>query len=114
MPASERLSRLAPYAERLLDDDGVQDQIDRAFSNLRSATRRARGQGAKQAVNDRKTWRQLGAATIAGTEIVRALREPPPRKRHRGRRLAVLSLLAGAAVLSYRQLEASNPKPPDE
>src|ERR1700729_3465490 len=110
MPASEQLSRLAPYAKRLLDDDSVQNQIDRAFSNLRSGTKRARSKGAKKAVSDRKTRRQLSAAALATTQIVRALRKPPPPKRHGGRRLAVLSLLAGGAVAGYRRLSAATPR----
>jgi hypothetical protein len=113
MPASEQLSRLTPYAQRLLDDDAVRDQIDRAFSHLRSGAGRARKKGAKKAVTDRKTRRQLSAAAIATTQIVRALREPPPTTRHRGRRLAVISALAGAAVISYRQRSAGDPKTTD-
>jgi hypothetical protein len=114
MPASDQLSRLAPYAQRLLDDDAVQGQIDRAFSNLRSGAKRARGKGPKQAASDRKTRRQLTAAAVATTQIVRALREPSPPKRHRGRRVAALSLLAGAAVVGYRQLSAATPKSQDD
>jgi hypothetical protein len=114
MPASERLSRLAPYARRLLDDDMVQNQIDRAISNLRGGTRRARGKGAKKAVSDRKTRRQFSAAAAATTQIVRALREPPPPKRHLARRVAALSLLAAGATVGYRRLSAATPASGDE
>jgi len=114
MPAPERLSRLAPYAERLLNDDAVQDQLDRAFSNLRSGSRRARGKGARKGVGDRKTRRQLSAAAVATTQIVRALREPPPPTRHLGRRLAVVSLVAGGAMIGYRRLSGATPASPDE
>ena len=114
MPASEQLSRLAPYANRLLNDDAVQDQLDRAFSNLRGGSKRARGKGAKKAVSDRKTRRQLSAAVMATTQIVRALREPPPPKRHLGRRLAVVSLIAGGAMVGYRRLSDATPGSPDD
>jgi hypothetical protein len=114
MPASEQLSRLAPYAKRLLDDDSVQNQIDRAFTNLRNGAKRARGKGAKKAVGDRKIRRQLSAAAVATTQIVRALRTPPPPKRRGGRRLATLSALAGVVLVSYRRLSAATPRSPDD
>jgi hypothetical protein len=114
MPASEQLSRLAPYAKRLLDDDAVQDQFDRAFSNLRSGTRRARGKGAKKAVSDRKTRRQLSAAAVATTQIVRAVRQPPPPERHLARRFVAISLLAAGATVGYRRLSAATPASADE
>ncbi len=114
MDASQQLSRLAPYARRLLDDDALQDQFDRAYVNLRDGTKRARGKGAKQAVGDRKTRRQLGAAAAAATQIVRALREPEPPKRHLGRRILVLSGIAGGAVVGYRQLTGTAAQTPAE
>lgn len=114
MPASEHLSRLAPYTKGLLDDDMVQNQIDRAFSNLRSGTKRARVKGAKKAVSDRKTRRQFSAAAVAATQIVRALRQPPPPKRHLARRLAVISLLAAGATVGYRRLSAATPASGDD
>lgn len=109
MPASEQLSRLAPYAQRLLDDDAVQDELDRAFSHLRSGAGRVRRRGAKNAVSDRQTRRQLSAAAIAIIQIVRALREPRPSRRRRGRQLAMLSALAGAAAVGYRRRSATTP-----
>jgi hypothetical protein len=114
MPASEQLSRLTPYARRLLNDDAVQDQLDRAFSNFRDGSKRARSKGAKKAVSDRKTRRQLSAAAMATTQIVRALREPPPPERHLGRRLAVVSLIAGGAAIGYRRLSGATPGSPDD
>ncbi len=114
MPVSENLSRLAPYAKRLLDDDMVQNQIDRAFSDLRSGTKRARGKGAKKAVSDRKTRRQFRAAAVATTQIARALRQPPPPKRHPARRLAAISVLAAGATVAYRRLSAATPASRDE
>jgi hypothetical protein len=113
MPASEQLSRLAPYAIPLLDDDAVQDQLDRLYSNLRDGIGRARGKGAKKAVGDRRTRRKLGAAAAAATQIARRLREPEPPKRHLGRRLAVLSVVAGGAMIGYRRLSSSTPRSPD-
>lgn len=110
MSASDQISRLGPYAVRMLDDDAVRDQFDRAFSNLRDGSRRARSKGAKKAVADRKTRRQLSAAAMAATQIVRALKEPEPPKRHLGRRALGLSVVAGGAVIGYRRVSGSSPE----
>jgi hypothetical protein len=107
MPATEQISRLAPYARRLLDDDYVQDEFDRLFTNLRDGSQRARRQGAAQAATDRQLRNQATAALAAATHIVRALNQPEPApKRHRVRRLVLVATVAGAATVGYRQLTA--------
>jgi hypothetical protein len=113
MPVSDQFARLAPYAGRLLDDHAVQAQLDRAVSNLRDGTRRARGKGAKKAVKDRRTRRKLITAASAAIQAARTLSEPPAPKRHLGRRIVVLSLLGGGAVIVYRQLADATPTLPD-
>ena len=108
MAASEQISRLTPYLNRLLQDDDLQKQIVTGFSNLRDGTQRARSKGAKKAAGDRKVRHRLTAAATAGTQIVRALREPEPPPRHRGRRALALATVAGGAVVGYRQLAAKD------
>jgi hypothetical protein len=108
MPASDQISRLAPYARQLLDDHYVQDELERLFTNLRDGSQRARRQGAAQAATDRQLRNQAAAALTAVTHIVRALNapEPDPPKRHRLRSLALTVVVAGAAYAGYRQLTA--------
>ena len=113
MSASDQMTRLGPYVSRVLDDDAVRDQFDRAFSNLRDGSRRARSKGARKAVADPRTRRQLTAAATAATQIVRALREPEPPKRHLGRRAVGLSILAGGAVIGYRRFAGPSPETSD-
>jgi hypothetical protein len=113
MGASAQLSRLAPYAGRLLEDDAVQQQLDRALANLRSGSRRARRQGARKAARDPRTRHKLSAAATAGLQVARAMREPPPAPRHTGRRIVVLSLLAGAGTIVYRQVAEATPDDPE-
>jgi hypothetical protein len=84
MPASEQLSRLAPYARQMLDDDYVQDELGRLFTSLRDGSQRARRQGPAQAATDRQLRNQLAAALAAATHVVGALKEPepePPKRR---------------------------------
>jgi hypothetical protein len=108
MPASEQISRLAPYARQLLDDNYVQDELDRLVTNLRDGSQRARRKGAAQAATDRQLRDQLTAALAAAGHIVGALKapEPEPSKRHRLRTLTLTVAVAGAAYAGYRQLSA--------
>jgi hypothetical protein len=109
MPASEQISRLTPYARRLLDDDYLQDELGRLFTNLRDGSRRARREGPAQATTDQKLKSQLSAALVAATHIGRALQQPKPEppKRHRARRVVLVAAVAGAATVGYRQLTAN-------
>jgi hypothetical protein len=110
MAASEQISRLTPYAQRLLDDDYLQDEIGRLFTNLRDGSRRVQRTGPAQATTDRQLRKQLAAALAAATHIRRALREPePPPQRHLVRRVVVIAAVAGAATIGYRQLAAEGP-----
>jgi hypothetical protein len=108
MAASEQISRVAPYARRLLDDDYVQDEVDRLFTHLRDSSRRARRTGPTQAATDRRLRNQLTAALAAAAHIARALHEPEPEppKRHGVRRTVLFATVAGAATVGYRQLTA--------
>jgi hypothetical protein len=108
MPVSQQISRLAPYAQRLLDDDYVQDELDRLFTNVRNGSRRAHGKSVAQAAADRRLRNQLTAALAAAGHIVRALNEPVPEppKRHRFRSLTLALVAGGAAYVGYRQLTA--------
>jgi hypothetical protein len=112
MPASEQISRLAPYARQLLDDDYVQDELDRLFANLRDgsqrARRKARRKGPAQAATDRQLRNQLMAALAAAAHIVGTLKEPEPEppKRHRLRTLTLTVVVAGATYAGYRQVTA--------
>jgi hypothetical protein len=114
MSASEQISRLTPYAQRLLDDEDVQAEFGRLVRNLRDGSRRARRTGPAQATTDRKLRSQLSAALAAATHIGRALQEPaPPPKRHVLRRVVIVTAVAGAATVGYRQLTADRSVPAD-
>jgi hypothetical protein len=114
MPVSEQISRVTPYAQRLLEDDYLQDEIGRLFTSLRDGSRRVRRTGPAQATTDRKLRAQLSAAVTAATHIGRALKEPePPPKRHLVRRVVIVAAVAGAATVGYRQLAADGEAPGD-
>jgi hypothetical protein len=108
MPASDQISRVAPYARRLLDDDYVKDELDRLFTNVRDGSQRVRRKGPAQAATDRQLRSQVTAGLAAAAHIVGALKEaePEPPKRHRLRTLTLTVVVAGAAYAGYRQVTA--------
>lgn len=90
-----------PYAQRLIADQYVQDQLRNAFVKLRDVYgRAARQQG--RAAEDKQLYGSLREAATSIRRAVGAIQEPPKPK-HRGRRVLVLALLAGGAALLAKQ-----------
>jgi hypothetical protein len=100
---SARSARSAmPYAQRLMGDQYVQDQLRNAFVKLRDVYgRAARQQG--RAAEDKQLYGSLREAATSIRRAVGAIQEPPPKPKHRGRRVLVLALLAGGAALLAKQ-----------
>lgn len=95
MTLSDRAAAVAPYAQRLLYDEEVQDAARRTLGATRDAYARARGKGAREAANDKKLRRRLSQAVEAAWEVWTAVGEPPPRKSRR--RLRLVALVVGGA-----------------
>ena len=112
MSASNRIGKVAPYLDRLLNDEYVQDQVRELVSDLRQGGRRAKRKGAKNAVSDKRVRRQLTAAAVAAGRAARTLREPEPPKRHPIRRALGVAAVAGAAAAVYRQRQSSSTPQP--
>ena len=62
MSATDQISRVTPYLERLLRDDYIQEQLGDAITGLRRSSQRAKGRGATEALKDRRLRDQLSAA----------------------------------------------------
>jgi hypothetical protein len=108
MSTSDRVGKVAPYLDRLLDDDYVQDQVRELVTDLRQGATRAKRKGPKKAVNDKRVRRQLTAAAVAAGRAARLLREPEPPKRHPIRRTLGVAAVAGAAAALYRRRQSSS------
>jgi len=96
--ASKR-DRAGTYAQRLIENEYVQENLLRAADSLRSAYRRA-GKRRVEPTRDEKLRRQLRDAALSLREATSALQSDRRRpKRRRGRRvLVVLAVGAGAAA----------------
>jgi hypothetical protein len=103
MSATDQISRITPYLERLLRDDYIQEQLEDAITGLRRSSRRAKGRGATEALKDRRLRNQLSAAAGSLTEAARALRQPEPPKRHWIRRALLLAAAGAGAALAWQQ-----------
>jgi CubicO group peptidase (beta-lactamase class C family) len=99
MAVSERAAALAPYMQRLLDDQKVQGALRRAAGATRGVYGRARGKSARQAAKDRKLRSRLRQAVGAALEAWSAIDQPAPRRKVRwARGLAAVAVVGGAGV----------------
>jgi len=108
MSATDQIARVTPYLERLLADDQIQDQLTDALAALRRSSRRAKGRGPAQALNDRRLRRQLTAAAGSLTQAIRALSQPEPPKRHWLRRAFLLAVAAGGATVAWQRMKTNS------
>jgi ferric-dicitrate binding protein FerR (iron transport regulator) len=98
------MTAVAPYVNRLFDDDYVREQIGDALVRGRRAYRRARDEKAAEAVKDRRLMDHVTGAAASLQNAVRALaNQPPPKPRRRPLRTAALlgAALAAGAVAIY-------------
>jgi ferric-dicitrate binding protein FerR (iron transport regulator) len=95
--------QIAPYVNRLFDDDYVRDQLGDALVRGRRAYRRARADKAAEAVKDKRLMNHLTGAAHSLQAALRGLtNEPPPSPRRRRLRSVALlgaALTAGAVAV---------------
>jgi hypothetical protein len=91
-----------PYAQRLVGDQYVQDQLGNAYTKLRAVYARAARQPGK-AAEDKQLYGNLREAVTSIRRAVGAIQEPPPKPKRRGRRVLVLATLAVGAALLAKQ-----------
>ncbi len=100
MAISDRAATVGAHAQQLLDNQDVQAAARQAADATWAAYQRARGQGPRDAVQDRKLRRRVTAAVAAAGEFLGAVSKPPPKPKSRWpRRVALVAILATAAWL---------------
>ncbi len=101
MSVADRAAALGPYAQRLIENQEVQANLERALAASRDAYGRARDKKRKtEAVQDRQIQRRLLEAVQAAREVVQTVgaeREKQQRNR-RARVLAGAGLVAAGAA----------------
>ena len=93
-------SKLA-YAQRLLEDESLQEPLREAAVALRSAYRRAAKKRA-DAADDKKLYGNLRRAATSIRDATFALRKPEPPPKRRARKLIIFTLAAGGAAMLTR------------
>jgi hypothetical protein len=111
MSATDQMSRITPYLERLLRDEYIHEQLGEAVTGLRRSSRRAKGRKAAEALKDRRLRTQLGAAAASLTEVIRALSQPEPPKQHWARRALVLAVAGGGAAFAWQHTRSNSSHP---
>jgi len=110
MASKDYTERAGIYAQRLLDNGYVQDNLAQAAENLRAALRRA-SKRRVEPTRDEKVRRQLRQAAQSLSEAASALRSgrTKPKKR-RGRKVLVMLVVGGgvAAVIVASNEELRN------
>ena len=87
----------ARYAERLMQDQYIHEQLGDAASRLRQAYGRVASRGGR-AAEDKKLYAHLREAATSTRRAVNALRRKPEPRR-RGRKLLGLALAGGGAAV---------------
>jgi hypothetical protein len=100
MALKDRMAAVAPRAQQLLNDKDVRTAARRAADATRATYRRASGQNAREAIQDRKLRRQAGAAAAAVGGLLSAVSASSAKRRSRWpRRIAWLGVAAGGVLL---------------
>jgi hypothetical protein len=98
MAASDAATRAGGYAQRLLDNEYVQENLADAVESLRDAYRRASKRRVK-AARDKRVYervRRAAASLFEAAEAMKTGRRRP--KRRRGRRVIVILVAAGGGT----------------
>jgi hypothetical protein len=93
-------TRAIAVIDRLMEDAYLQEQLSAGAARLRAAYMRARRVRGQQAVKDQKLYDHVRAAVESLSEAARrAAGKPKPEPKRRWRRLPVVVVAIGVAVL---------------
>jgi hypothetical protein len=94
-------ARSNPYVQRLIEDPELRENVRDAFESARHAYKRMHnGKGpAKALMEDKKLQRDLREASASLREAADQIRGKRRRKRHWGRRILMLGLIAAGIAL---------------
>jgi hypothetical protein len=99
--AAGKAARSNPYVQRIVEDDQLRDNLRTAYESARNAyVRMSNGKGPYKALtDDKKTQKELREAATSLRSAAETLRGAKARrKRHRGGRIILLLVGAGAAL----------------
>jgi hypothetical protein len=112
MAKSKQAKGAMPYVRRLAEDEYVQRHLRNATTRLGDAYGRvSRKRG--RAVEDKKLYDQLREAATSARKGALALRgRPPEPPKRKGRKLVLVAVAGGAAVLVARKRARDKPQAP--
>src|SRR5437870_5802869 len=90
-----------PYVQRMLEDEYVREQLREAVVGLRGVYVRAAAKRA-DAADDRKLYGSLRHAATSVRNAAMELRQAEPPPKRRGRKLLIIGLAGGGAMMLSR------------
>lgn len=112
MAKTKKAQSALPYAQRLLEDEYVQEQLRNAAQGLRTVYERAR-KGRGKATEDKHLYGNLRHAATSIRNAATALQRPKPKpKKRRARKLATLAFAVGGCagvVMWLQKHQTANP-----
>lgn len=98
MANSKRARSAFPYMQRVVEDQYVQEQLGNALTRLREVYARASKEGG-QAAEDKKLYGKVREAVSSIRNAARAIQEPPPKPKHRGRKILSFAVVGACVAL---------------
>lgn len=106
--ATSTIDTLAPYLDRVMNDQDLQDRIRKTVKSGASTASRARGKSPKKAAKDATLQKSALATLMTARGVVQAFQEPEKKPKKRWlRRLLLLGVLGGGVYLAVDE-EARN------
>ncbi|MEK6228200.1 MAG: hypothetical protein AABM31_02585 [Actinomycetota bacterium] len=97
--AAGKAARKNPYVQKLIEDDGLRDDLRTAYDSARKAYGRLNGKGASKALEDKKIQKELKEAASSLKNAAETLRKPVKAKRRKRKTLLGIVIVGGIVAL---------------
>ena len=93
-----------PYVQRLIDDDGLRDDLRAAYESARRAYDRMDGKNPQKALQDKKVQKDLRQTAASLQSVAASLKKGPQQKRRKRKgKLLVLALIGGGVAVAANE-----------
>jgi hypothetical protein len=93
-----------PYVQRIIDDDGLREDLRTAFDSARRAYERIDGKSPQKALQDKRVQKDLKQTAASLQSAAESFRKVPQRrKKKRKGTLLLLALVAGGAAVAANE-----------
>ncbi|HZI91804.1 MAG TPA: hypothetical protein VFD31_09305 [Thermoleophilaceae bacterium] len=97
--AAGKAARKNPYVQKLIEDDGLRDELRNAYDSARKAYSRLNGKGPAKALDDKKVQKEFKEAASSLKSAAETLRKPAKAKRRKRKTLLGIVIVGGIVAL---------------